>query len=202
MNYINIIDDFVYRLVISLMSTRVTAIMKFVSFIGSATTLITLSITFLLLLKNKRTASLILLNLTTVFLINRVLKIIIKRPRPSVLRLAVENGYSFPSGHAMVATGFYGFLIYLVLKNIKKSKTKYPLAIFLVLLILSIGVSRIYLGVHYFTDIFGGIVIGSIYLVLFIKYIFNRNNRKLIDDGGKNAEYIYNKEYNNLSIDN
>lgn len=174
MNIINVIDTSVYSLITRMMSTNTTAVMIFISYLGSAITLITLSIAFIMLLKNKKNASYIVLNLTLVFLLNRILKVIVARPRPSILRLVVEDGYSFPSGHAMVSMGFYGFLIYLIWMNIKNKKVKYPLVIFLSLLILFIGISRIYLGVHYFTDVIGGFIIAIIYLVVFIKFIYKR----------------------------
>lgn len=177
MNFINIIDQSIYNLVISLRSTNVTAIMIFISYLGSAVTLITLTIAFALLLKNKRDAKYIAINLILVFLLNRILKTIIARPRPSVLRLIEEEGYSFPSGHSMVSIGFYGFLIYLIYKNIKSEKIKYLIILILSLLILLIGISRVYLGVHYFTDVIGGFAIGILYIILFIKYIY-KSKRK------------------------
>ena len=92
------------------------------------------------------------------------------------MKLVKEGGYSFPSGHAMVSFGFYGFLIYLAYKKINNKKIKYPLIISLALLILLIGISRIYLGVHYATDIIGGFIIGFIYLIVFIKYFYNKKS--------------------------
>ena len=174
MNLINIIDTVIYNLIIKLMSTNTTVFMMFISHLGSAVALITLSIAFLVLLKNKKYAKCIVLNLALVFLLNRLLKLIIARPRPEILRLVPEEGYSFPSGHAMVSMGFYGFLIYLIYTKLKNKKVKYPLIIFLSLLILTIGISRIYLGVHYFTDIIGGFIIAIIYLKLFVKHIYNK----------------------------
>lgn len=176
MNIINLIDTNVYDLIIKLMSTNVTAIMMFISYLGSAMTLITLSIAFIILLKNKRDSKMIVLNLSLVFILNRILKYIIARPRPNILRLVEETGYSFPSGHSMVSMGFYGFLIYLICINIKNKKIKYPLVVFLSLLILLIGLSRIYLGVHYCTDVIGGFIIAILYLVIFIKFVYKRNN--------------------------
>lgn len=174
MTIINIIDNSIYDLVIKLMNTNMTAIMIFISFLGSATTLITLSIGFIFLIKNKKYPKFIILNLILVFILNTILKLIIARPRPGVLRLVMEDGYSFPSGHAMVSFGVYGFLIYLTYKNIRNKKIKYPLMVFLALLILLIGISRIYLGVHYATDIIGGFLIGFIYLIVFIKYLYKK----------------------------
>ena len=172
MNLINTIDEAIYNLIIKLMTINTTAIMIFISFLGSAVALITLTIGFVLLLKNKRDSKYIAINLTLVFVLNRIIKTIIARPRPQILRLVQEDGYSFPSGHSMVSMGFYGFLIYLIFKNIQNKKLKYPLIIFLSILILLIGISRIYLGVHYFTDVIGGFIIAIIYLIVFIKFIY------------------------------
>lgn len=174
MGIINTIDTNTYNLIIKLMNTNITFIMTFISHLGSAIVLITLCLGFIYLFKNKKNSKFITLNLVLVFVLNRLLKLIIARPRPQILRLLEETGYSFPSGHAMVSMGFYGFLIYLAYKNIGNKKIKYPLIVFLSLLILSIGISRIYLGVHYATDVIGGFVIGFIYLVFFIKYLYKR----------------------------
>ena len=174
MNLINTVDTSLYNLIIKLMSTNTTAIMKFISYLGSATVLIILTFIFLIILKNKRDSKYIAVNLILVFLLNRVLKFIIARPRPDILRLVQEEGYSFPSGHSMVSMGVYGFLIYLIFKNMQNKKIRYPLIIFLSILILLIGISRIYLGVHYFTDVIGGFIIAIIYLIVFIKYSYSR----------------------------
>lgn len=173
MGIINTIDSSIYNTIVRLMNTNLTFIMTFISHLGSAVTLITLVIGGVLLLKNKKHSRLIALNLILVFVLNRLLKLIIARPRPEVLKLAEAGGYSFPSGHAMISFGFYGFLIYLVYKNISNKKIKYPLIIFLSILILLIGISRIYLGAHYATDIIGGFAIGFVYLVVFVKYLYN-----------------------------
>ena len=174
MNIINTIDNQIYEIIIKMLSPGVTAIMTFISFLGSAITLITLSIGFIFLIKNKKYPKLIALNLIFVFILNIILKWIIARPRPERLKLVFEDGYSFPSGHSMVAFGFYGFLIYLIYKNIKNKKIKYTLITFLSLLVLFIGISRVYLGVHYVTDVIGGFIFAFLYLVVFIKYFCKR----------------------------
>ena len=112
-----------------------------------------------------------------VFILNRILKFIIARPRPERLKLVFEDGYSFPSGHSMVAFGFYGFLIYLICKKIENKKIKYPLIVFLSLLILFIGISRVYLGVHYVTDVIGGFIFTFLYLIVFVKYFCKKQIR-------------------------
>lgn len=172
MNLINEVDNTVYNFITQEVNPNLTGIMTFASFLGSATTLIILTLGFVFILKNKKDAKYITINLALVFLLNRILKLIVARERPNVLRLVSESGYSFPSGHAMVSMGFYGFLIYLSYKNIRNKKIKYPLIIFLSILILLIGISRIYLGVHYATDVIGGFIIGIVYLFIYIKFAY------------------------------
>ena len=168
------IDNGIYETIIKMLSPTTTSVMTFISFLGSAITLIILSVAFIILLKNKKYSKLIAINLVLVFLLNRILKWIIRRPRPERLQLVLEKGFSFPSGHSMIAFGFYGFLIYLTYKNFKNKKIKYPLMIFLSILILAIGISRVYLGVHYVTDVIGGFIFGFLYLVIFIKYFYKK----------------------------
>lgn len=168
---INAIDETIYNLIFKLFSTPTTFIMTFISHLGSATILILLCIIFYILLKDKKLALIISLNLIIVHVLNVIIKMIIARPRPDMLRLVYETGYSFPSGHAMVATGFYGFLIYIANKKIKNKALRRCITILLTLLIFLIGISRIYLGVHYATDIIGAFIIGIIYLVIFINIL-------------------------------
>ena len=107
MQIINTIDTVIYNLVMKLMCTTTTAFMIFISHLGSAVVLITLTIMFILLLKNRIDSIHITLNLILVFLLNRILKFIIARPRPEILRLVPEDGYSFPS---RACYGFNGIL--------------------------------------------------------------------------------------------
>ena len=168
---INIIDETIYNMIIKLLSMPTTLIMTFVSHIGSATILIMLCVEFLIFLRDKKISLAITINLIIVYLTNVLIKTIVARPRPDVLKLVHETGYSFPSGHAMVATGFYGFLIYISYKKIENKALRNTIIAMLSILIFLIGISRIYLGAHYATDIIGGFIIGAIYLIAFIKII-------------------------------
>ena len=168
---INLIDTNIYNLLFKLYSVKTTFVMTAISYLGAATFLILLCILFVLIFKDKKLALIIMINLSLVYLSNVLIKTIIARPRPGVLRLVYETGYSFPSGHAMVDTGFYGLLIYIAYKKIKKKTKRNAAIISLGLLIFLIGLSRIYLGAHYATDIIGGFIIGTLYLVIFIKII-------------------------------
>lgn len=105
------------------------------------------------------------------YLLALFIKNIIQRPRPPFeLHLIKETGFSFVSGHSTVGTCFYGLLILFTLKYIKTSWVKYLLIIFFSVIILLVGISRVWLGVHYLTDVLGGFLLGSI-LVLIVSRI-------------------------------
>ena len=171
-NYFNIIDDFVYSLVKPLISNDMTNIMQFITFFSDPIWCILLSCLMILFVKNKKISKAFLLNLILVFLLNYVLKILFSRNRPADINLIVETGFSFPSGHAMMSLGIYGFLIYLLLLIDKNKISKIIGTCFLILLIFLIGISRIYLGVHYATDVIAGFVISASYLLLFIRFTY------------------------------
>lgn len=117
--------------------------------------------------KEKKIAFSIPLNLLIITVLNIVLKNIVERPRPIGYRLIDETGYSFPSGHSMISTAFYGLIIYFIWKNVKNKTIRNVSCILLVILIVLIGISRIYLGVHYASDVIGGFSISIAYLIIF-----------------------------------
>lgn len=83
----------------------------------------------------------------------------------------MKHGYSFPSGHSMISAAFYGFLIYLIYKKVKNKKLKITLIIVLSILIVSIGISRIYLGVHYTSDVLAGFTVSVSYLIIYTSIV-------------------------------
>ena len=156
-----------------LMSDTMTSIAKCITNLANMYWLIGTSIILLIFLKNKKAGLHIAINLGLSALVNFTIKQIIQRPRPVGHRIIDESGYSLPSGHSMVSMAFYGFLIYLIYKNMKNKYLKTALIILLTLLIISIGVSRIYLGVHYVSDVLAGFLVAIAYLVIFIHAINN-----------------------------
>ena len=162
------LDMLVYRLVIlNLRSEPLTVIMKVITNLSSAYVLIAITLGTLIFIKNKKVGLCVAGNLIIATLLNQLLKYIIQRPRPDGYRLIAESGYSFPSGHSMVSMAFYGLIIYLIWKMVKNKKIKYISCGILGLLIPMIGFSRIYLGVHYASDVIGGFAISIVYLLLF-----------------------------------
>jgi len=175
-------DNFFYKQISLLISDNMTFFVKIITNLGSAATLISITLLIMLLFKNKRYGILTMINLAIVFGFNLFLKFIFARPRPMDINIIEESGYSFPSAHSMVSTAFYGFIIYLIItSNIsKKQKTIYSLL--LGLLIIFICLTRVYLGVHYMSDVLGGFLIAMSYLILFVtlidKYLTNKKSSK------------------------
>jgi len=99
-----------------------------------------------------------------------ILKHLITRPRPVAIPIYIEDSYSFPSGHAGVAIGLYGFLLYFCLKNIADKIWRRIADASLAVVIILLGFSRIYLGVHYFSDVIAGFLVGGIWLAIAIYY--------------------------------
>lgn len=104
-------------------------------------------------------------------LLNLWLKNLFGRERPNVNRITEADGLSFPSGHSMGSMTYYGFLIYLVLRSKRKPLSKLGFGVLFGLVILLIGISRIYLGVHYPSDVLAGYMAGGIWLVLCISLL-------------------------------
>lgn len=154
-----------------LIHDSITPVVKVITNFGNAIYLIIISILLLIFIKNKKIGISIFGNLVLITFLNQVFKFILHRPRPTEYRIISETGYSFPSGHSMVSMAFYGYLIYLVYKHIKNKYLKYSLIIILSLLIIMIGISRIYLGVHYTSDVIAGFLFSIAYLIVFISFV-------------------------------
>lgn len=100
--------------------------------------------------------------------LNLVLKNTYNRPRP-LLPLVSASGLSFPSGHAMISASFYGLLVYLVMTHVRRQKVlRGVLIVLLVGLVLLIGLTRVYLRVHYASDVLAGFTAGLVWLLIAI----------------------------------
>lgn len=97
---------------------------------------------------------------------NLILKALYDRARPTVYQMIEASGLSFPSGHAMFNLSFYGLLIYIIQREMTNKPLKHGISILLVLLIFCIGISRVYLGVHYASDVLAGFSAGFLWLIL------------------------------------
>ena len=154
-----------------LISDFATPIAKFITNFGGAIFIIALTALLVIAIKNKKMGLSIFTNLVIITVLNQSLKRILQRPRPTEYRIIQETGYSFPSGHSMISMAFYGYLIYLIYRYVKNKYIKWISISLLSILICLIGISRIYLGVHYTSDVLGGFLISISYLVIYISAV-------------------------------
>lgn len=103
--------------------------------------------------------------------LNYLLKHLFERTRPDLFRVVEAAGYSFPSGHAMISLCFYGMVAFLIVRNIQNKPGRILVISGFSLLIAAIGVSRIYLGAHYPTDVVAGFAAGSMWLAFCISLL-------------------------------
>lgn len=168
---LSVFDNSIYKFVASFITEDMTDFMKFLTFLGSGFVLILITVIVIIAVRKNKKYSfygwMIGINLLASSILNGVFKIIFHRERPDILRLINITGFSFPSGHSMIGLCFYGLIAYILWVNMK-SRWRYPLVFLSVALIISIGISRIYLGVHYASDVLGGFSAGLAWLAVFI----------------------------------
>ena len=164
-------DESIYSVVSIFICQPITNIFKVITNLGSAIPLIAISIGTILFLKDKKYGKYISINLIVITLLSIVMKNLFQRPRPTEHRIINETGYSFPSAHSMVNMAFYGFLVYLIYKYVDNRYVKWGLCTILTCLIIAIGISRIYLGVHYPSDVLGGFCFSLVYLALYTNIV-------------------------------
>ncbi|WP_294958015.1 bifunctional DedA family/phosphatase PAP2 family protein [Sulfurovum sp.] len=109
-------------------------------------------------------------------------KLAFHRPRPETA-LYFESSFSFPSGHATIAVAFYGFLGYLLIRHVDKFKNKINLFFVTTILVLLIGLSRIYLGEHYLSDVYSGYLIGTLWVITAIALLQWLSCKKFFTQG-------------------
>lgn len=171
---IYIFDDFVYNMISKLRCEPVTYFFKFITFLCSTWFIVLATVIIMVFSKNRKNGFFIGLNVLMCSLLNQGMKLIFTRQRPVDINLIVEKGFSFPSGHSMVSLAFYGFFIYIIVHKRIKKKKKILYCVLLALLTLLIGISRIYLGVHYASDVLAGFALSMAYLIIYIKLFYKK----------------------------
>lgn len=160
-----------------------TKLMIFFSFVGSTVSVVIISLLSALflykVLHHRKELFLLVITMVGSTLLNLVLKFIFQRTRPDINQLVFEEGYSFPSGHSMAAFSLYGILTFLLWKHMKTRIRRGMLLLVNSLMILTIGLSRIYLGVHYPTDVLGAYTASGFWLFVVILFYQWLQERKL-----------------------
>lgn len=147
-----------------------TNVMQSFTFLGTHTFLIPANLlltAWFLFIKKRRWYSITIPSVAlSSLLLMFILKLIFHRDRPVGPLLQAAKGFGFPSGHALMSVTFYGLLVLIVWHHVKQTWLKWTLSAFLTLLILAIGLSRIYLRVHYASDVLAGFAVGLVWLLL------------------------------------
>ena len=148
-----------------------TPIMQSISDLAHPVVLVVMLLVIEVFAPGRRPGLCAAVNLVLATLLNLLLKTLIQRPRPEGYRLVAESGFSFPSGHSMVAMAFYGLLIWMVWHYEKDALVRRLGVIGFGLVIVLVGLSRIYLGVHYASDVLAGFCASIAWLGVYTKLL-------------------------------
>lgn len=175
-NLLSLITSFDYQVehfFVTIRSPLLTQIFTLITALGAwySITTITIAGTIFLIYKKKNDWIIPFLNsVLDASLTMYITKIYFHRQRP-LDALITEKSFSFPSGHAMISVALYGFITYMLCQTITKKSHKRIIIITGTTLIFLIGLSRLILGVHYFSDIVGGYLIGTMWLMVGIALV-------------------------------
>ncbi len=173
-------DDGVYNLVTRNTNTILDNMYKAFTFLASTVFVIVACLAILVIsvfMKKKKMGAVIFGSVVISTVVNNVIKLIFRRPRPEVRRLVVEKSFSFPSGHTMAAVTLYGILIFFVMRSKLNKKARIAISMALGLLPICVAISRIYLGAHFASDVIGAAITSTALLLVetyFIEKYYNK----------------------------
>ena len=163
-------DEKVFTLIKPWVSPLHTSFMQVITFVGSQNFLLPANLIligfYLFFRKNRTTAYKIATISITSVVVMFLMKFFLQRERPLVPLIAKVHGYSFPSGHTFTSVTFYGIIAYIIYKNVKQPILKWALIVACIVLILLVGFSRVYLRLHYASDVIAAFCLGLIWLLL------------------------------------
>ena len=169
-----VIDEIMIDFVSNIRCDTLDFFMKFITSFGNTATIFVLLLVvcwlLVMMVRDKKLAFFFFVSLVGNVLVNQGIKALVRRERP-INSLIHVGGFSFPSGHAMVSMALYGMLIYIFYKLVKNNILRRLLMVGSGLLVILIGFSRVYLGVHYFSDVMVGFAISLLYLDFFTYFI-------------------------------
>ena len=164
---IKTIDSWFYDIISNQINPNLTLFMRFATEVGSVGVVIILCLSFFLFSKVRKNYALpVATTVAITFLSNLGLKTLFARERPNILQLISESYYSFPSGHAMINMAFYTMVFMITKKHVDNKKTKLTISIICIIIPLVIGISRIYLGVHFTSDVVAGWFLGFVISII------------------------------------
>ncbi len=166
------LDVYAYRFFVEyLRSDFMTPIMEGFTSLSSVAVVLVMALIVSAFAPGRAPGRCVCANVIGALILNQVLKFIVQRPRPDGFRLATESSYSFPSGHSMISMAFYGLLIWMIWKYEKDDILRHVWCCLFAVIIVMVGISRIYLGVHYASDVIAGFCVSFLWLAFFTKVI-------------------------------
>lgn len=164
-------DDPVRNFFYNLRAEWLTPVVKVITYLGNWQSITILCLILLFIKSTRKIYGIpVSIGAVTVTVLNKIIKSLVSRPRPDdIIHLVHAGGFSFPSGHSITSMCVFGMLIYLIRRNVKNKKKADLFTIILAIPMVCIGLSRIYLGVHYPTDVLAGWCLGIIIIILVTK---------------------------------
>lgn len=152
------IDTAISQFIYSFRTPWLTDIFRFISFLGGKFLILacTIMVGLLVWKRHKRETILFIFTILVGFLLNNSVKVLLQVPRPNISPIGTSDSYSFPSGHAMNSFIFYALLSYFMFHFTRNKKLSILFSFMAMSLVFLIGLSRVYLGVHYPSDIIAG----------------------------------------------
>lgn len=176
-------DDRVFEMLNPYVSNFNTAVMKIITFLGSQNFLLPANLFligyFLFFRENKKTAFKIAAISITSVVVMFSIKFFLQRERPLIPLISKVHGYSFPSGHTFTSVTFYGIIAYIIYKNVQQPFLKWSFIVLIILFIFLIGLSRVYLRLHYASDVLASFCLGLIWLLLAKWFLLKTEKSKL-----------------------
>lgn len=166
-------DDPVRNFFYDLRCEWLTPIVKAITYLGNWQSIVILCLVLLILPPTRIPYGVpVASGAIFVTILNKIIKNIVQRPRPDdILHLVQEGGFSFSSGHSITSMFVYGMLIYLIRKNVQNRILANILTVLLCIPLIGVGISRIYLGVHYPTDVLAGWCLGITVIILMVELL-------------------------------
>ncbi len=158
-----------------------TGFFKIITHAGSVYFLVLVVLVMFMITRKKYYGLVGIICLIGASIINLIVKYSVRRDRPIDVGLISEIGYSFPSAHAMLSMAIFGLIIYFVIKYGKSIALKITLTSLLSIMIILVGLSRVYLGVHYFSDVLSGWILGATFtlgMMIITRIIYHKRKKK------------------------
>ena len=172
-DYVILMDEWaIYVVSEYLVSDTLTIVMKIVTNLGGVLAFASFLFVLFLVISNRKVGFLMSINLFIAYIFSVLFKNVFRRERPLEMLVDKPFNFSFPSGHTICSIVFYGFLIYVVSKLVKNVNIRRLINFFLVIIIVLVPFSRVYLGVHFLTDVLAGVILGIVCLLSFVNLEF------------------------------